>query len=1151
MRTLGGLIWRSFRYHAALNFAVALGVLAGTAVLTGALLVGDSVRGSLRELTLDRLGRVEEILTPPRFFRPDLAAELQAKLPAGFDQAVPILIVQANLKNPETGERAGQVTLIGCDERFWKSGAFSVERGKSGPPQPGEIIVNAPLARELGWGSVKLDSENPDVIVRVPKNTGIAVESALGDRRALFSSNQYSLTAVVAASGLGRFGLQPTQQWPKNAYLHLSDLQTLVRSEADRKQRRLWINGVLLTSPTPTETAGSPSRVPKGLLEPKLEDFGLELKANATLGYLQLTSREMLLDPQVEAAALAAFHEPQPLLTYLANTLKKDDREIPYSIVAAMDFREQAPLGPFLDARGQPLQPLGFGEVVLNSHAAEDLQAKPGDTLTLAYYDPETTHGDVVEKTTTLIVKGIVPLAGAVADKLLTPEVPGFTDEKTLRRPDWEPPFPMDRSRIRDSDEDYWQKYRATPKAFVSQETGQKLWGSRFGRMTAIRVAPQPGQQDADEAARTLLAKMNPAALGWEFQPLRSQQLAASGGTVDFELLFLGFSFFLIAAAVMLVALLFGLGLDGRAREIGVLLALGWRTGQVRQVLGGEGFLVAALGGLLGTGLGVAYAAAMIAALRDPNLWLAAVSTPFLELHLTTKSLLVGFTSGVLICGGTLLVTVWRMGRTPLQQLIAGQSQVARIQARRLRWPWILSGVCLLGAVALLPLGAGLSGMAQAGAFFGSGSCCLIAVLSSLWARLKSGDLGGLSAGGGLSRLAARNAARNPSRSVLTIGLVSAATFLLVAVSAFYLDPNEALRKESGNGGFALVGQSDQPVLKDLNNVPELLKSGDFGLIDSDAALLQTAKIYSFRVRPGDDASCSNLFKARRPRVLGLSESFVQRGGFAWAGTAAESAEERANPWLLLDKPLAATDSGKRAPIPVILDNATATYGLKIGLGDLFPLPDDQGGTLTLQVVGLLDNSILQGDLLVSESAFRKNFPTYPGYRFFLLEVPQDKVEDVARKWETALDEYGFDAQSAQERLANFLAVQNTYLKTFQSLGGLGLLLGTFGLAMVQVRNVLERRGELALLRATGFRRSRLALLVLGENVVLLALGLGIGSATALVAIAPHLLSGNAQVPWATLAGTLGLVALAGLLASLASVRSVLTAPLLPVLKSE
>jgi hypothetical protein len=63
------LLFRSLWYDRWINTAVVLGVLCATAVLTGALLVGDSMRGSLRALTLDRLGNIDTILFAPHFIQ--------------------------------------------------------------------------------------------------------------------------------------------------------------------------------------------------------------------------------------------------------------------------------------------------------------------------------------------------------------------------------------------------------------------------------------------------------------------------------------------------------------------------------------------------------------------------------------------------------------------------------------------------------------------------------------------------------------------------------------------------------------------------------------------------------------------------------------------------------------------------------------------------------------------------------------------------------------------------------------------------------------------------------------------------------------------------------------------------------------------------
>jgi len=212
---------------------------------------------------------------------------------------------------------------------------------------------------------------------------------------------------------------------------------------------------------------------------------------------------------------------------------------------------------------------------------------------------------------------------------------------------------------------------------------------------------------------------------------------------------------------------------------------------------------------------------------------------------------------------------------------------------------------------------------------------------------------------------------------------------------------------------------------------------------------------------------------------------------------------------------------------------------------------------------------VLQGNLLVSEANFLKLFPDVAGYRFFLIESSRhapraatdeqaiaignlaDGTRSVPATMESTLAEEGFDVVSAREQLAQFLAVQNTYLSTFQSLGALGLLLGTIGLAVVQLRSVLERRGELALMRAGGFGASRLIWMVIWENAVLLMGGLIVGIVAAAIALMPQWIEHVAGVPWGTLGLLLGTIAMVGLLAGWLATRSTVRAPIVAALRGD
>jgi ABC-type antimicrobial peptide transport system permease subunit len=213
-------------------------------------------------------------------------------------------------------------------------------------------------------------------------------------------------------------------------------------------------------------------------------------------------------------------------------------------------------------------------------------------------------------------------------------------------------------------------------------------------------------------------------------------------------------------------------------------------------------------------------------------------------------------------------------------------------------------------------------------------------------------------------------------------------------------------------------------------------------------------------------------------------------------------------------------------------------------------MPTDDGRELSLRIVGTFADSPFQSELVMSSPSFEAAFQNTSGYRVFLIRTPADKQDEVARVLSLGLRANGLIANSTRERVAAYQAVIGAYLSTFQLLGGLGLLLGVFGLAVVVLRGVWERVGELALLRAVGYRTRQLQMLVLAENVLLLAGGLAIGVVAALISVAPHVAEG-AAVPWLRLAGILAVVLVAGIAVASAATAGILRVPVIPALRRE
>jgi ABC-type antimicrobial peptide transport system permease subunit len=166
----------------------------------------------------------------------------------------------------------------------------------------------------------------------------------------------------------------------------------------------------------------------------------------------------------------------------------------------------------------------------------------------------------------------------------------------------------------------------------------------------------------------------------------------------------------------------------------------------------------------------------------------------------------------------------------------------------------------------------------------------------------------------------------------------------------------------------------------------------------------------------------------------------------------------------------------------------------------------------------------------MSEANFRRLFPFQSGFGVVLVETDASHASEIARRLGRELDAFAITVERTNDRLAAYREVANTYLSTFQTLGSLGLLLGTVGLAVVLLRGLIERRSELALLSAIGFRPARRLALVLGENLSLLLAGLIAGTGCALVGVLPAVISTGRAVHWRGLVIALAAVLLSGLL---------------------
>ncbi len=1089
--TTGRLILRSLRYYWRTHLGVVAGAALATSILVGALAVGDSVRASLRELALSRLGNVHlAMASQDRFFRSELAESVETELKAPTAPAITLIATGSDANETYA---AGSIDLVGVDSRF---GQVHPDLKPATDLQDDQTVISAALARRLhvqAGQDIIVYFDDPTRVLRdmpVTRTTDTTLSARLTVKEVLPEGVNFSLLANQVA--------------PKTAFVPLKWLGEKV--QLPHRANLMLVGPSKSDRPAPT-----PQDADQAIADYwQLTDAGLTLTGSSFAG-IELRSKRVFIDPAVSQALRTADDlQPVGIFAYFVNELRAGDQAVPYSMVAGMGT-----LDPDV-ARSRLIAPETDDGIVINTWLAEKLGASRGEQLTLTYYLMSAGR-KLQTDSRSFRIERIVTMEGLAADPSLMPDFPGLAGVEDCR--DWELGDAIDIDRLTQDDREYWTNHRGTPKAFVSLQAAREMWGNRYGNLTAARFR-EPSSTDLTDLSSRIRSHIDPASLGLFFLPVRQRALEASKASTDFGGLFLSLSFFLIAAALALTAMLFSFGIQKRRSQIGTLLAIGWGPRRVLVTLLTEGAILAAAGSAIGLVAGPIYTRLMLTGLS--GVWSGAVAGGSIRYAAGPETLATGAVLGALAATLALVLALRKHVKQSPKQLISGSAgsggERLTVRRRRRGIVWAVGVLCLGGAGGAVYFGL-QSDQAAAGAFFAVGAL----LLTSLLCFAALGLMRLARAGGPEIRstraLAVRNMGRRRGRSLATIGVLAAGAFLLISVESFRMNPLEnAGARDSGTGGFQLWAESALPIVHDLDD-----PNGRDEYFLSDRKLSDIG-VVPFRLREGDDASCLNLNRAQKPRLLGVDSSdLAGRDAFSFAAVV-ENAPEDTNPWLLLNQPQ------PDGAIPAIADYETVLWALHKQVGDTLEYTDQRGQTIQLRIVAATKASVLQGPVIISERSFSELFPTVEGYRLFLIDTPPDRVNTAADELASGLSDYGMEVMTTVERLSQFTEVVNTYLTIFSALGGLGLLLGSVGVGIVVMRNVLERRSELAILRAVGFRQGPLRRMVLVEHWILVAAALVVGGVTAMVAIIPAMRSSGGSLPIGRILGLLAVVALNGCL---------------------
>lgn len=1094
------------------------GLLIGAALISSILAIGDSINYYVEETTYKNLGEVDIAVTSERFFNSTLLTVLSNSTAVRdlTDKLAGIVMLPASVKNLDTKLIEGRVSLIAFDNDFTNFGKFSSSEDEKiigGAINDSEIIINEYLA-------TKIQANVGDRIELIFSNPEFSLESIYYENKKSMFCVNFTVGYVVKNENLGRFRLS-TDPNVANAFIKLKRAQALLGIGTK-------LNTILISNKDGVRDGIELSdKVRSSVIEALNQELGYEeadLKIEAFDDYVRITSDQIFFSHHYYELLSAENYFSSPILTYFVSSISAENgRNVSYSTVTGFDPSLDENFGYFKVDNKSILGELNETEIILNEWTAEKLAIGVGDNVTLKYMVLDRLF-NVHNLSCNFTVKYVIDLVGKANDRKLMPEFPGIEgiDECT----DWEPPFPIDLSTITPADTEYWKDYRGTPKAFISLEKAQSIWGNDLGNVTAIKLkAADINNEDLKKSVEVFLnSEIGCEDCGISVTSIK-QNLLKSASPLLIQAMFLAFGLFSIIAGLIFVTNIFVMLAEERKYELGVLRAIGIKRAHLAHTLVGEGLIYAVIASALGTVLGLWVSNILIFGLNE--IW--AVSIPF---YYKTESLLLALAFGLVLALSIMLFACWQFSRINVINVIRDLPE----RPKQRTWVFAVGGIFLvilglLGALTSFSkptlklvspcasiLGASLlmrlrfssrASLSTAGLciffyeilyflsfspelslelYFSGGILLVLSILLLVVFNLEiiCSCLGAVLPAIKISIL---YPLKKRLRTGLTIAMFSFVIFLIVGLSIIIASQSAGMDKALGEqgGGYDIIGETTHPIHFDIRNATLREENSII------APTLNKVNITPIKVVGEKGATCTNLNVNLPPRILGVDHSFIVENKFKFTEPE-DSKRNSTRGWTMLESTLA---TGR---IPVIGDYNTVVWLLGGDIGSVFELTDEHGVVQKLEVVGILDTPIFAGSLLMSERNIDKIFPKIASFKYFLIKTNVDEdMEGLANDLEVELDTFGMDTVTIKELIKENVAVEQSYIRLFQAFLLLGLVIGIAGLGVVTNRAITERRYEIGVFRAVGLKSNTILKMFLLENSYIALLGIFIGAFTGVV----------------------------------------------------
>ena len=1058
-----------------------------SAVITGSLLTGSSVKESLKRTASERLGNTGLLITSGiRYFDPLLVNRLKEK--SGLT-CTGILEVIGNSQSFSTQKVAFNTHIFGINKDF-----FVFQGNDSINIKPGEAAINRKLADFLG---IRIGE---DLIIHFQDISDIPSDAP-------FAASGDEGRSVVLKVGLilnpeqnGNFSLSISQITPMNLFVNLTDLK-------EDEGKPLRINRLII-SKIDQVTSVKASEMLKSNL--KVSDLGLRTRLIKKVNGYELKSDRIFIDETALGEIKRLIPSSAPVITYLGNRFSKGGNSTPYSFVSALP----SSLYPQISS-GNTL--------IINKWMAEDMSAKKGDTINMSWYSPDSLNR-LIERSGKFTVQRIEEIKGIWSDSLLMPDFPGIAGKESCS--EWDAGVPVKMNEIRRKDEDYWNRYRGTPKAFMAYEEGKELWGNNFGPATAIRF---PSEMSGKEIESKLDGSVDPGKFGLYITDIHADSQKAANESVDFGTLLLSLGFFLILASFILLSFSTSSYFDTKKKHVSTLFALGFRKIWIIKLLYFESGLITLAACFAGAFSGYIVAVFITTALN--TVWSGAVQTDTLETYFKVLPLITGFISTFIFIMAFMFFKV--------KNYLASLNSKEKASEKRPSVFLNRSLLLITGLITLLLIILSFIFKDQQLVYSFAGGTLLLITFILAWVQLYIGrNQANFPGFAGSNQLSRSYYLDSPLNAITPVLFIAAGIFSIFITGANRMDVGGGtMKRADGTGGYLFWCENAIPVKEDLNS--ESARK-NFGIDDPKLGEMSFVQI---KRRQGNDASCLNLNHVSIPPVLGLDPSdFISKNSFSFSRIL--KSENITNPWQYLQVP------AENNTFYGIADQTVLEWGLKLKTGDTLIFRSESGIPVKIIIAAGLKSSVFQGNLLVGIGNFSKYYPSVSGSSVMLVDGNSLLTDQIKNILNDRFEKNGINIEKTTRRLASFNSVTNTYLSVFGVFGAFGMVIGIAGLGFVLIRSYNQRKSDFALMLATGFHLSRIRKMIISEQIQILSAGIFTGVIAAIVATLPSLRN-NHNLPWQLLILMIMAIAATGLIALLLSVRSITKKSLVDNLKKE